>query len=109
MRFQGSVVGHKTTHNETQCLLDDHDNLDNLKIPFEKECEQDDQMETSNDGHTSQDQGSEVEDKSGNEDIEMETSDNDEEGTLLGDNLMDEMEEFGVPYQSQISNLGLIF
>jgi len=39
MRYHGGVVGHKTTQEETKCLLGDHDKLD--KVPFELECKQD--------------------------------------------------------------------
>ena len=39
MRYRGGAVGHKTTQDETRCLLDDRDELN--KAPFKLECEQD--------------------------------------------------------------------
>ena len=39
MRYRGGAVGHKTTYEETKCLLDDREALD--KVPFELESERD--------------------------------------------------------------------
>lgn len=115
MRFHGGAVGHKTTHEETRCLLDDHDKLD--KVPFELESEQDlpvryeenskrGDVEMGSPGAADdsgiEDDGSDDEDD-GNEGSEREESDdgNESNGTdssedmVIDPELMDEMDKFG--------------
>lgn len=115
MRYCGGAMGHKTTQDETRCLLDDRDELD--KIPFELECEQeweggDDVEMGSGDSDDSEDM-MEDQHKGGESDIKDDGSDG-EGDEVDGDNskvegatgdlglstsladggLLDEMEEF---------------
>ena len=83
MRYRGGAVGHKTTYEETKCLLDDRDALD--KIPFELESEHDwedrHRSESSDVEMGSGDDGDEMEeDGSDEEEASGEGTDRDEEG-----------------------------
>ena len=71
MWYHGGTVGHKTTYEETKCLLNDHDALD--KVPFELESERD--WEDQRRGESSSD----VEMGSGEDGDEMEEDGSDEE------------------------------
>lgn len=129
MRYRGGAVGHKTTQEETKCLLGDRDKLD--KVPFELECNQDWYANEGSDVEMSGgDDGENVmedeHEEGGGSDIEVDhseggdgeeneiDSDESESGDMAGDpssglsasladdELLDEMEEFGYTGLDQV-------
>lgn len=117
MRFQGGGVGHKTTREETQCLLDDRD--EHNKVPFVMESEiNGDQMDL--DDESDEDEEDSKEDEEEDRDEEEEGEDDnemDEDGssqesqesgigissaTLANEELVDEMDEFGYSGLDQV-------
>ena len=116
MRFRGGGVGHKTTREETRCLLDDRDELD--KVPFVMESEIDrDQMELDDEDEDEEDSEEDEEedrdeDEEGENDNEMDEDEGSEEGqesgakissaTLANEELVDEMDEFGYSGLDQV-------
>lgn len=131
MRYRGGAVGHKTTQEDTKCLLDDRDKLD--KVPFELESEQSQEYRLGDDGEhdsdvdmeegeedggtdsdgemeedTGEEDSSEEELGGGDEDDESDESDAgddmvvDPSKGLVDDDLLDEMDEFGYSGLDQV-------
>jgi hypothetical protein len=114
MRFRGGGVGHKTTREETQCLLDNRDELD--KVPFVMESEINrDQMDlddvSDEEGEEEESKDDEEGDRDEEEESEPDNEMNEDEGSeeseesglrissssaaLANEELADEMDEFG--------------
>ncbi|KIM63149.1 hypothetical protein SCLCIDRAFT_24518 [Scleroderma citrinum Foug A] len=88
-------VGHKSTHEATRCLLDDHEILDKEPFTLENDCdpfqgtgEDDVPVE----GSSSSEE--EESDESGEHGSDMDSVDGGDDQPLIGDELADEMDEY---------------
>ncbi|KAF8546068.1 hypothetical protein OG21DRAFT_1587008 [Imleria badia] len=109
MRHRGGGVGHKSTCETTHCLLDDCETLDKQPLVFEHDCNLSEATKESGED-VSMDESSSAEeesDKETNEDgSEMEVEDgHNEELVMVGDELEDEMDEFGYSGLDQVLDL----
>ena len=96
-------MGHKTIHEATCCLLDDHDALDKKELALKHDCDLfDEGVEGSNDD-VPMDDSSESEEESGDESKGEESEVNATESEhLIDDELGDEMEEYGYSRLDQV-------
>jgi len=121
MQYRGGAVGHKTTCEETKCLLDDRDKLD--QVPFELESEQDleyeedgsdvemgnpgaaDDSGIEDDGSDDEGVGSEGSNCTGREESDdgnESDGNNGSEDMVIDLELLDEMNEFGYSGLDQV-------
>jgi len=103
MRYWGGGVGHKATHEVTQCPLDDHDVLNKQPFTFEHDCqpfkEEIDDDVPMDDSSSDKEESDEESEDDGSEMEEVDGGD----GTKLIDNELDnEMEEYGYGGLEQI-------
>ena len=114
MRFRGGGVGHKSTRKATCCVLDDHDALDKASFTFEHDqpgqgAEEDDEDgvsmdDASNDGEgdISMDEASSSEEEGDQEGPGTEVADIRSGEQLVGNELADEMDEYGYTGLDQV-------
>lgn len=116
LRFRGGGVGHKTTREETGCLLNDRDDLDKMPLILESEKSRN-QMDLDDESDEDGDSEETTKDKSEDSD-EHEDEVEDEESTrgsdldesdvgissaaLASKELADEMDEFGYSGLDQV-------
>lgn len=103
MRYRGGGVGHKSTCEATRCLFNDREKLDRQTFTFEHDREL---FEEENEDDTPMDDSSSMEEESSEESVqdvsETEGVDAGDDDQLIGDDLGDEMEEYGYSGLDQV-------